>query len=163
MANIIGTKHRPTEGTNQSSEFEFELKFECSFSFFRCFVMSINSYGMDKNGRTLELWIVKKAIKYTVWVTLKHCLIPLNIKGNLTGQNTMKTKACYTKKERTELVIVSQRASYLRHSLAILRPPELQTHSFFRSDSPFPSTNLAILSVFLKIKNPNHWVLFPSA
>ena len=55
VANIIGTKHKSTEGTNQSSEFEFELKFECSFSFFRCFVVSINSYGMDKNGRSLEL------------------------------------------------------------------------------------------------------------
>ena len=55
VANIIETKHKSTEGTNQSSEFEFELKFECSFSFFRCFVVSINSYGMDKNGRSLEL------------------------------------------------------------------------------------------------------------
>ena len=55
VANVIGTKHKSTEGTNQSSEFEFELKFECSFSFFRCFVVSINSYGMDKNGRSLEL------------------------------------------------------------------------------------------------------------
>ena len=50
VANIIGTKHKSMEGTNQSSEFEFELKFECSFSFFRCFVVSINSYG-----RSLEL------------------------------------------------------------------------------------------------------------
>ena len=58
VTNIIGTKHKSTEGTNQSSEFEFELKFECSFSFFRCFVVSINSYGMDKNGRSLELGIV---------------------------------------------------------------------------------------------------------
>ena len=47
--------------------------------------------------------------------------------------------------------------------LAILRPLELQTHSLFRSNSPFPSTNSTILSVFLKIKNPNHWVLFPLA
>ena len=49
----------------------------------------------------------QKAINYTVWVTLKHYLIPLSIKGNLTGQNTMKTKACYTKKERPEFVSVS--------------------------------------------------------
>ena len=163
VANIIGTKHRPMEGTNQSFEFEFELKFECSFSFFRCFVVSINSYGMDKNGRTLELWIVKKTINDTILVTLKHCLIPLNIKGNLADQNTMKTKACYTKKERKKFVIVSQRASCLRRSLAILRPPKLQTHSLFHSDSSSLLTNSAVLSVFHKSKNPRHWVLFPSA
>ena len=40
--------------------------------------------------------------------------------------------------------------------LAKLRPPELQTHNLFRSDSPFPSTNSTVLSIFLKIKNPNH-------
>ena len=40
--------------------------------------------------------------------------------------------------------------------LAILQPPELQIHSLFHSDSPFPLTNSAVLSVFLKIKNPNH-------
>ena len=102
-------------------------------------------------------------INYTVWITLKHCLIPLNIKRNLTGQNRMKTKACYTKKERTKFVIVSQRASCLRHSLAILRPPKLQKHSLFHSDSSSLSTNSAVLSVFLKSKNPSHWVLFPSA
>ena len=105
----------------------------------------------------------QKAINYTVWVTLKHYLIPLSIKGNLTGQNTMKTKACYTKKERPEFVIVSQRASCLHGSLAILRPPKLQTHSLFRSDSPSLSTNSSFLSVFLKSKNPSHWVLFLSA
>ena len=47
--------------------------------------------------------------------------------------------------------------------LAILRPPELQTHSLFHSSSLFPSTNSTVLSIFLKIKNPNHWVLFPLA
>ena len=47
--------------------------------------------------------------------------------------------------------------------LAILRPPELQTQSLFHSNSPYPSTNSVVLSVFPKIKNPNHWVLFPSA
>ena len=36
-------------------------------------------------------------------------------------------------------------------------------HSLYHSDSPFPSTNSAILPIFLKIKNPNHWVFFPSA
>ena len=105
----------------------------------------------------------QKAINYTVWVTLKHYLIPLSIKGNLTGQNTMKTKACYTKKERPEFVSVSQRASCLHGSLAILQPPKLQTHSLFRSDSPSLSTNSSVLSVFLKSKNPSHWVLFLSA
>ena len=40
--------------------------------------------------------------------------------------------------------------------LTIFRPLELQTHSLFHSDSPFPLTNSVVLSVFLKIKNPNH-------
>ena len=38
----------------------------------------------------------------------------------------------------------------------------VKTHSLFCFDSPFPLTNSAVLSIFLKIKNPNHWVLFPS-
>ena len=53
-----------------------------------------------------------------------------------------------SEKERGDLASASP--------LAILRPPKLQTHSFLRSDSPFPSTNSAVLLVFLKIKNPNH-------
>ena len=53
-----------------------------------------------------------------------------------------------TEKERRDLASANP--------LAILRPLELQTHSLFHSNSPFPSTNLAVLSVFLKIKNPNH-------
>ena len=60
-----------------------------------------------------------------------------------------------TEKERGDLAFANP--------LAILRPPELETHNLFRSNSPFPSTNSAILSIFLKIKNPNHWVLFPTA
>ena len=106
----------------------------------------------------------QKATNYTVWVALKHCFIPLNIKGNVTSQNTRKRKACYTKKERTKFVIVSHRVSCLSTSpLAILQPPELQTHSIILSDSPSPSKNSVVLSIFLKSKNPNHWVLFPSA
>ena len=46
VTNIIETKNRPTKGTYQFSMFEYELKFGCSFSFFRCFVVNINSYGM---------------------------------------------------------------------------------------------------------------------
>ena len=53
-----------------------------------------------------------------------------------------------TEKERGDLAFANP--------LAILRPPELETHNLFRSNSPFPSTNSAILSIFLKIKNPNH-------
>ena len=104
----------------------------------------------------------QKAINYTVWVALKHYFIPLNIKGNLTGQNTMKRKDCYTKKEGTEFVIVCHRVSASTGPLAILWPPELQTHNLFLSDPPSPSKNSAVLSIFLKSKNPNHWVLFPS-
>ena len=60
-----------------------------------------------------------------------------------------------TEKERGDLASADP--------LAILRPPELQTHSLFHSSSPFPLTNSTVLSMFLKIKNPNHWVLFPLA
>ena len=98
----------------------------------------------------------QKAINYTVWVALKHCFIPLNIKGNLTDQNTMKRKDCYTMKEGTEFVIVYHRVSASTGPLAILRPPEPQTHSLFLSDSPSPSKNSVVLSIFLKSKNPNH-------
>ena len=39
-----------TKGMHQFSVFELELKFGCSFSFFRCFVVNIDSYDMDKNA-----------------------------------------------------------------------------------------------------------------
>jgi len=54
VTNIIGTKHRLAKGTHHFSVFEFELKFGCLFSFFRCFVVNINYYDMEKNGRPLE-------------------------------------------------------------------------------------------------------------
>ena len=68
----------------------------------------------------------------------------------------MKRKDCYTKKEGTEFVIECHRVSASTGPLAILRPPELQTHSLFLSDSPSPLKNSAVLSIFLKSKNPNH-------
>ena len=40
-----------TKGTYQFSMFKLELKFGCSFSFFRCFVVNIDSCGMDKKGK----------------------------------------------------------------------------------------------------------------
>ena len=40
----------PTKGAHQFSVFQLELKIGCSFSFFRWFVVNIDSYGMDKNA-----------------------------------------------------------------------------------------------------------------
>ena len=37
------------------------MKFGCLFSFFRCFVVNINSYSVDKNGRPLDMVILEKS------------------------------------------------------------------------------------------------------
>ena len=47
------------------------MKFGCLLSFFRCFVVNINSYNMDKNGKPLDMVILEKS----------YC--PLNLRGTL--------------------------------------------------------------------------------